>query len=115
MAGLPPVRRQVTVPLGVTDAFDLFIRRLPEWWPLATRSVWLDQAASCHVDAQVGGRLYERALDGRESTWGTFLVVEAPRRVVFSWHPGFPTSAATEIEVTFTPDGANTLVELEHR
>ena len=115
MSGLPPVRRSVTVPLARTQAFDLFVRRLPEWWPLATRSVWLEQAASCHVEPRVGGRLYERTHDGREAHWGTFLLWDEPGRVVFAWHPGFPEAAATEVEVRFVAEGARTRVELEHR
>ncbi|HEX6244709.1 MAG TPA: hypothetical protein VFZ61_27510, partial [Polyangiales bacterium] len=58
-AALPPVRRIIAVPLPLNEAFDLFVRRLPEWWPLKTRSVGLDQAASCHVEPHVGGRLFE--------------------------------------------------------
>jgi len=46
---LPPVRKSVVVPMATPDAFDLFFRRLPEWWPLSTRSVALEHAASCHV------------------------------------------------------------------
>jgi uncharacterized protein YndB with AHSA1/START domain len=115
MSPLPPLRRRVTVPLDRSSAFDLFIRRLPEWWPLSTRSVWLEQAASCHVEAHRGGRLYERSRAGEESTWGTFLEFEAPVRAMFSWHPGAPAASATEVEVTFTAEGASTRVDLEHR
>jgi uncharacterized protein YndB with AHSA1/START domain len=105
----------MVVPLARQEAFDLFFRRLPEWWPLATRSVWLDQAASCHVDVRPGGRFYERSRDGQESTWGTFRILEEPVRAVFSWHPGHPETNATEVEVHFVADGAATRVDLEHR
>ena len=115
MSALPPVRKSVTVPLGPSAAFDLFIHRLPEWWPLKARSVSLAQAASCHVEATVGGRLYERALDGSEHAWGRFTVLEAGARAVFTWHPGVPEAAATEVEVTFTPVGDGTRVDVEHR
>ncbi len=117
MSPLPPVRRAVVVPLPLEAAFDLFIRRLPEWWPLATRSVALADAVSCHVEPRVGGRLYEVARDGRESTWGTIRTLDAPARAVFSWHPGLEPAAATEVEVTFTPveQGERTRVEVEHR
>lgn len=115
MASLPPLRRSVVVPLERQDAFDLFVRRLPEWWPLATRSVGLEQAASCHVEAHAGGRLYERSHSGLEWTWGTFRVFEEPVRAVFSWHPGHPEEAATEVEVRFAGQGASTRVDLEHR
>jgi len=112
---LPPVRKSVVVPLDRQAAFDLFIRRLPEWWPLAARSVSLDNAASCHVEARVGGRLYEVARDGQEHDWGTFLVLEAGTRAVFTWHPGVPKAAATEVEVRFEPQGNETRVDIEHR
>jgi hypothetical protein len=69
---LPPVRKSVLVPLTTFAAFDLFVRRLHEWWPLSTRSVFLQDAESCHVEPHLGGRLYERSRDGREETWGRF-------------------------------------------
>jgi uncharacterized protein YndB with AHSA1/START domain len=115
VSALPPVRKSVVVPLDGRSAFDLFIRRLPEWWPLAARSVALENAVSCHVEARVGGRLYEVARDGREHDWGRFLVLEEPSRAVFSWHPGIPPAAATEVEVLFHSNGNETRVEIEHR
>lgn len=112
---LPPLRRSVLVPLEVPAAFDLFVRRLPEWWPLRTRSVWLEEAASCHVDCRVGGTLRERSRQGEESVWGTFIDIDEPHRVVFTWHPGLPSANATEVEVRFEAEGTNTRVLLEHR
>lgn len=113
---LPPILRSITVPLAQDAAFDLFVRRLPEWWPLRARSVWLEHAASCHVEAHVGGRLFERSDAGEESEWGRFRVVDAPRRAVFSWHPGAPPVTATEVEVRFVPiDATATRLDLEHR
>ena len=91
------------------------MRRLPEWWPLAARSVFLDHAASCHVEPHVGGRLYERSRDGREEIWGRFLTLEDGRRVIFTWHPGIPHTSATEVEINFTQVGSETNVTVEHR
>jgi uncharacterized protein YndB with AHSA1/START domain len=112
---LPPVRKSVAVPLSPTAAFDLFVRRLPEWWPLAARSVFLHAAASCHVEAHVGGRLYERSRDGREETWGRFTAFEDGKRVVFTWHPGMAETSATEVEIVFVPTRSETRVDVEHR
>ncbi len=55
---------------------------------------------------------------GSAAARGTFLVVEPPRRVVFSW--GSPGSAtmppgSTTVEITLTADGDETVVELVHR
>ena len=112
---LPPVRKSVVVPMATPDAFDLFFRRLPEWWPLSTRSVALEHAASCHVEPHVGGRLYERTRDGHQHTWGRFVFFDDGARAIFTWHPGLPENQATEVEVRFIPLGASTRVDIEHR
>jgi len=115
MSKLPPVHCTVVAPLALAATFDLFFGRMTEWWPLATRSVTLTAAVSCHFEPRIGGRVYERARDGREAPWGTVLVWEPPSCVVFTWHPGLPESAATEVEVRLTAAGTNTRVDLEHR
>ena len=112
---LPPVRKSVVVPLTTAGAFDLFFRRLPEWWPLSTRSVSLTNAASCHVETCVGGCLYERTREGQQHTWGRFVVFDDGARAVFTWHPGIPETQATEVEINFVPVGASTRVDVEHR
>ena len=113
---LNPIKRSIHVPLAVEAAFDLFVHRLPEWWPLRTRSVGLERARSCHVEPRVEGRLYETSVTGEESEWGRFRVVERPKRAVFSWHPGAPRETATEVEVRFSATGKkSTRVDLEHR
>jgi hypothetical protein len=112
---LPPVMLSVVVPLEMNAAFHLFVFRLADWWPLATRSVQLTGAVSCHAEPRVGGRVFERGADGREEVWGKVLVWDEPRRVAFSWHPGMPEESATEVDVTFTSLGGSTRVALEHR
>jgi Activator of Hsp90 ATPase homolog 1-like protein len=115
MIDLSPIRRSVVVQLDQGAAFDLFFRRMSEWWPLSTRSLLLERADSCHVEPRVGGRIYERGRDKTEILWGTILLWAAPSRVIYSWHPGMDESKATEVEVTFTPMGAATRVDFEHR
>jgi uncharacterized protein YndB with AHSA1/START domain len=61
-----------------------------------------------------GGRLYERAQDGRECDWATILVYDPPHRVVLEWKVN-PAAPPTEVEVRFEQDGERTRVELEHR
>jgi hypothetical protein len=115
MRDLSPVRRSVLVPLDPRAAFDLFVARIGEWWPLATRSVLLAESASCHFEPRAGGRFFERGRDGREELWGTVLVWDEPTRIAFTWHPGMPQTMATEVEVRFTGSARQTLVEVEHR
>lgn len=81
---LPSVRNSVVAPLGIEDTFDPFFRRMSEWWPLATRSVAVHDAVSCHIEPRVGGRVYERNRNGHEEGWGTILVWDPPSRVVLA-------------------------------
>lgn len=110
-----PLRRSLVVPLPPALAFDLFVRRLPEWWPLETRSVWLAEAQSCHIDARLGGRITEQGPNGAEAHWGTIVSLEEPVRVVLDWHPGLTPATSTEVEVTFQAVAEGTQVHLEHR
>jgi uncharacterized protein YndB with AHSA1/START domain len=115
MTALAAIRQTVVVPLEAARAFDLFVFHMADWWPLATRSVLLTNAVSCHVEPRVSGRVFERGRDGREVPWGRILVWDAPNRVAFTWHPGMPEEDATEIDIRFTALGTSTRVELEHR
>lgn len=114
-AVIPPVRKTIVVPLPPDRAFDLFFTGMDAWWPLASHSVYGEEAARVTVEAQPGGRLVEHAADGRTSEWGEFLVGDPPMRAVFTWHPGYDDEVATEVEVRFTPEGRLTRVDLEHR
>jgi hypothetical protein len=112
---IPPVVQSLHVPLEPALAFDLFVRRLPEWWPLATRSVWLDKAVGCRVDARIDGRIIEDGPDGAEEHWGTFRRFNEASDVLIDWHPGLPATSATEVEVHFRAVSTGTMVALEHR
>src|SRR5437763_8473995 len=114
---LPPVARAVAVPLAKAAAFDLFVRRIADWWPLETRSA-SGKAISCAVEPRVGGRIFETTRDGEELLWGHILVWEEATRLVFTWRvPGLEAGTETEIEVRFVgeADRSMTRVELEHR
>jgi uncharacterized protein YndB with AHSA1/START domain len=112
---LPPVRRSVVVPLDPSSAFDLFVRRIKDWWPLSARSIALENAVSCHIEPHVGGRVFERTRDGREGIWGRVVAWEEPLRLVFTWHPGSLEETPEEVEVRFVDIGGRTRVDLEHR
>ena len=70
----------------------------------------------------MGGHVFDRTVDGRESRWARVLAYEPPNRVLFSWDVSnqfeleTDPAKASEIEVTFTAEGADrTRVVLEHR
>ena len=114
-SSLAPVRKTVTVPLDPSRAFELFTARFGEWWPLATHSVWLEDAAQVRFPCAAGGSITETMRDGSSCAWGTVTSWDPPVAVSFTWHPGQPESWAGDIEVRFTPDaGGATLVTLTH-
>jgi uncharacterized protein YndB with AHSA1/START domain len=110
-----PVRMTVRVRRNIEDAFDLFTRDVGSWWPLDQASFGGDRAAELHFEPFVGGRFYERYIDGEEHTGGRVLRWEPPRLLAYTWqHDDW--SAPTEVEVQFFEEAASlTRVELEHR
>jgi uncharacterized protein YndB with AHSA1/START domain len=109
------VRQSVHVDLPPSEAFRLFTDGIGEWWPLEEGySYGGDRADSIFLEPVVGGRFFERFVDGDELQVGTVLSCLAPDRIVFTWRsPEWP--GDTEVEVHFVPDGAGTSVLLEHR
>ena len=95
---------------SVEHAFDVFTARIDLWWPPGHRRF---PSSTMALDAKAGGRFVERAPDGREAVLGEVLDVERPTRVKYTWTPGSP-DAPTEVEVRFTADGDETLVEVHH-
>ena len=73
-------------------------------------------------EPRVGGHIIDRGTDGSECRWARVLAYDPPHRVCFSWDINLrwqletDPAKASEIEVTFTPDGpARTRVVLTHR
>jgi DNA-binding transcriptional ArsR family regulator/uncharacterized protein YndB with AHSA1/START domain len=109
------VSKTIIVDASVGHAFAVFTERMADWWPLRTHSVGEEHAYAVTMEQREGGRLYESIEGGEESDWGRVLAWEPPSRVVLTWHPGRSAAEATELEVRFTPEGAATRVDLEHR
>jgi hypothetical protein len=109
---IAPVEQAVIVRSDVEHTFDVFVRRLADWWPTHTHSQGLERVERVVFEEEVGGRVYEVRDDGSEATWGTVLAFDRPRRFRITWD-NLPTG--TEVEVTFRSLGPGlTRVELEH-
>jgi uncharacterized protein YndB with AHSA1/START domain len=112
-----PVRRTITVKQSVADAFTLFTGRIGAWWPQAGDPASPGPPATPRtpvLEPRPGGRIYDHADDGTIVYWGEVLVWEPPHRLVLAWQPT-DDAPATEVEITFTPEGTGTRIELEHR
>ncbi|HET8950410.1 MAG TPA: SRPBCC family protein [Solirubrobacteraceae bacterium] len=117
---IAPVRRSVVVRAPLERAFEVFTSGFASWWP-SSHSVVEGGYGTAIIEPAEGGRWYERGSTGAECVWGHVLAWEPPSRVLLSWHLDEewrvdPDAArASEVEVTFTPEGDGTRVTLEHR
>ena len=118
---IPPLHGAITVDVPVEWAFHVFTASFGSWWP-AQYHIGRADMADAVLEPHVGGRWYERGVDGSECQWGRVLVWQPPHRLVVTWQIDGewrfdPDPAhASEVEVRFTADGPDrTGVTLEHR
>jgi uncharacterized protein YndB with AHSA1/START domain len=116
-----PVRRTVTVNASVEKAFKVYTEGFSSWWP-AQHHIGTADLAEAVLEPRLGGRWYERCVDGSECDWGRVLAYEPPGRLLLSWQIDGnwqidPDPAkGSEIEVIFTDLGdGRTRVDVEHR
>jgi uncharacterized protein YndB with AHSA1/START domain len=114
------VQTSIVVQASAARAFAVFTADMASWWP-ADHHLLEGELAEMVFEPHVGGRVYDRAVDGSECCWARVLAYEPPHRVVFSWDIGLDwkiesdPARTSEVEVTFeqqTPD--STLVTLRH-
>ena len=112
---LAPLRLSVTVACSAEEAFELFTSRMAEWWPLDVASYGGGRAKEIFLEPYVGGRFFERFVDGDELQVGRVIDCKPPERIVFTWSTA-DWQGETEVDVTFRAlaDMA-TQVDLEHR
>ena len=115
------VRTEITVEVPLERAFRVFVERFDQIKPREHNMLGVGIAQSV-FEPKVGGRIYDRGVDGSECQWGRVLVYETPTRLVFSWdispHWQIENDPArsSKVEVRFIADGERrTRVELEHR
>jgi uncharacterized protein YndB with AHSA1/START domain len=111
-------RAEITVQAPPERAFEVFAERFDTWWP-RTHKIGDADLKEAVLERKQGGRWYEIDTDGSTCEWGEVLAYEPPARLVLSWHLGadwkYHADQASEVEVTFAPEGAGTRVVLEHR
>lgn len=76
------------------------------------------KGTTAQLDPRPGG-IYRVNVNGREITRGEYVEIVPHRRIVFTWGwegEGSPVPPGTStVEVTFVPDGNETVVRLVHR
>ena len=116
---IAPVRKSIRVKAGQAHAFEVFTAGLGSWWPL-DHGIGPKPRKNVVMETRAGGRWYELAEDGTQTTIGRIVTWEPPQRFVMSWDINSQwkpdTTVNSEVEVRFIADGADaTRVELEHR
>lgn len=113
------VCRSVTVEVDRERAFAVFTEGFDTWW-ISSHHIGAAEMEVAIIEPRKGGRWYERGVDGTECDWGHVITWDPPARIVLAWQINaqwqYDPSLVTEVEVTFTEEGASrTRVDLEHR
>jgi uncharacterized protein YndB with AHSA1/START domain/DNA-binding transcriptional ArsR family regulator len=111
---IDPVAKILELDVTPEQAFDLFVNSMGRWWPLTTHSVSTDDARDVRIDGRMGGSLREVTHDGVEHQWGVIVAYEPGSRIQFTWHPGLPEEASTNVDVRFDATESGARVTLVH-
>ena len=111
----------IVVEAPIERAFQVFTEDFDQVKPREHNMLQVDISETV-FEPRVGGRVYDRGVDGSEYQWARVLAFEPPNRVVFSWDlsPQWQIESdlerTSEVEVRFIAETAErTRVELEHR
>jgi uncharacterized protein YndB with AHSA1/START domain len=120
-AGATSVRREIVVEAPIERAFRVFTEDFDQIKPREHNMLPVEIAETV-FEPHVGGRIYDRGVDGSEYGWARVLAFEPPTRVMFSWDisPQWQIETdhekTSEVEVRFIAESpGRTRVELEHR
>jgi uncharacterized protein YndB with AHSA1/START domain len=115
------IRTDVVVDAAPDRAFKLFTEQFDKIKPREHNMLGVDIAESV-FEPRVGGRVYDRGIDGSECQWARVLAYEPPERIVFSWDisPSWQLESdlgrASEVEIRFVAESEErTRVMVEHR
>jgi uncharacterized protein YndB with AHSA1/START domain len=115
------VRIAIVVDAPIERAFRVFTEDFDQIKPREHNVLGVDIAETV-FEPRVGGRVFDRGVDGTEFAWARVLAFEPPNRVVFSWDlsPQWQVETdldrTSEVEVRFVAESAErTRVVLEHR
>jgi uncharacterized protein YndB with AHSA1/START domain len=115
------VTTAVEVAAPIEHAFRVFTEGIGSWWA-PDHHILRAELAEMVFEPHAGGHIIDRGTDGSECRWSRVLAYDPPNLVCFSWDINLSweletdPAKASEVEITFTPDGpGRTRVALTHR
>jgi hypothetical protein len=111
---IEPLRFSLEVDCPQALAFALWTERASVWWP-PSHKLSGDAEAAVVFEPRVGGRVFERAGDGRVVEWGEVTEWDPPSTLSYRWHIGTTPAEATLVRIAFTAIPAGrTRVDIVH-
>ncbi|OED39649.1 hypothetical protein AB833_14735 [Chromatiales bacterium (ex Bugula neritina AB1)] len=115
---LDPIVKTIELPCSQQHAFDTFVTKVTNWWPLDKNSVSAMNGAVAKkvvIEPKAGGAVYEIGHDDTRHDWGSVAEYAPHSKLTLEWHIGLPAENASEVSVSFTAlsDG-KTEVRLTH-
>lgn len=113
------IHKEVIVNASQEKAFRIFTDGFDSWWP-KTHHISKVEMEKAILEPKLGGRWYEKGVDGSECDWGKVIAWDPYSRFALTWQltaeyqydPNFE----TEIDVRFEPLGSSkTRITLEHK
>jgi hypothetical protein len=104
--------KSVLLPLAPRAAFELFTRKIGEWWPSDRRHT---RDSKSEIFLLETGRFFERARDGHEVELGLVRLWDVPHRILLDFFIATSPEKPTEVEIAFIAKGGGTEVVVTHR
>jgi uncharacterized protein YndB with AHSA1/START domain len=115
------LRLSIEVAVGIERAFEVFTKDFDRIKP-REHNLLGEAIEETVLEPKVGGRLYDRGVNGATCDWGRVLAFDPPSRLLLAWdispHWQIETDPdrSSEVEITFVAiDDRRTRVDLEHR
>lgn len=111
---ITPVTCTIHVRCDAETAFRVFTREIATWWPLASHAIHPGAVREIVWEERLGGEVYEVSTAGERAHWADVTGWDPPRGLALAWKVNPEALAATDVEVTFTPEEGGTRVDLVH-
>jgi uncharacterized protein YndB with AHSA1/START domain len=106
------VRKSITIDAPAAHVFTVFSEHFDAWWP-RKQHIGRTEKFSAILEPRVGGRWYEKSVDGSECDWGRVLAWDPPRVLEHEWiQPGLDISV---VRYDLEADAGGTILRLTHR